>query len=101
MKTNIAHYGHKEGQKYQIPENATITKSAKSLGKMDTRATFQNTTLNDDEMKTMSEERKTKSSEKPLYYIYKCNETADDGYNYTRYARDRHGITCFIDHAFR
>ena len=71
---------------------------------METRATFQNTlnnTNNNDEMRSISEEkRKANSSEKPLYYIYKYKEDSD-GYNCTRYARDRHGITCYVDNAFR
>ena len=43
LKLNIDHVGHKEGEKYKVVEHLNRTKSAKSLGKMETRATFQNT----------------------------------------------------------
>jgi hypothetical protein len=53
-------------------------------------------------LKTLSSEKKqSRSSDRPLYYIYKYKEETPDGYNYTRYARDRHGITCCVDNAFR
>ena len=35
-----------------------------------------------------------------MYYIYKFKQN-EEGYNCTRYARDRHGVTCYVDNAFR
>lgn len=67
---------------------------------METRATFKNT-YKEEELKNFSEEkRRAKSSDKPLYFIYKYQQQ-EEGYNCTRYARDRHGITCYVDNCFR
>ena len=67
---------------------------------MDTRATFLNTHTENDPKSLSAEKRKEKSLNRPLYYVYKYNEEGD-GYNCTRYARDRHGITCYVDNALR
>jgi hypothetical protein len=43
LKFNITMYGQRDGKLYEVPQAQTLTKSAKNLGKMDTRATFLNT----------------------------------------------------------
>jgi hypothetical protein len=64
---------------------------------MTTKATFK---ASEHDHSHNDEKKKSKSSEKPLYYIYRYVEEGED-YNCTRYARDRHGITCYVDNCFR
>ena len=75
-----------------------LIKTSKSVDKMTTKATFNNNP-NLEDTQTIPKKR-SKSSEKPHYFIYKYKE-GDESYNCTRYARDRHGITCYVDNCFR
>ena len=53
MKANIDQQGFKEGTKFKVPETVTLSKPAKSLGKMDTRATL-GLTLNEGEAEELN-----------------------------------------------
>ena len=96
MRGNIRAEGERYGKIYE--EKAPQVKTSKSLGKLATRGTFSDTRpeINDAELTL----KRSKSSDKPLYFIYKYHEKGE-GYDCTRYARDRHGITCYVDPAFR
>ncbi len=79
----------------------SLSKTSKSLGKMATKATL-GLSINDEVRSNSSGKKRERSSDKPLYFIYKMKEEEDkDGYSCTRYARDRHGITCYVDNCFR
>jgi hypothetical protein len=65
---------------------------------METRATFAITNPHPDTDNPKI--NRSKSLEKPIYYLYKYKEGEEET-ACTRYAKDRHGITCYVDPTFR